>query len=194
MQTEERLRGEPAARSAKRGGSWAEAAPKCAGGGAPSTAPLAAPPRDAPMRRSAGAAACARTWGPAVAAPPGQSKSAARPDKTRDPCAALAARVRSADSRALYRGVAGCTRSKGSGETRPGLDRRGRLSPTSLSTCLKINCPGGMQRRDHRGIPPLYDPRRSGVRNRLFGVAEGRRSVNRSGVDSGYLARRFRRG
>ncbi|MBS48819.1 MAG: hypothetical protein CMN60_14115 [Sphingobium sp.] len=31
---------------------------------------------DAPLRRTAGAAACARAWGPAVAAPSGQSKCA----------------------------------------------------------------------------------------------------------------------
>ena len=80
--------------------------------------------------KEAGAVACTRAWGPAVAVPSGQSESAALGKMTRDPCAASAARVRSLNPRALYRGVAGCPRSKGSGETRMGLVSRGSLSPS----------------------------------------------------------------
>ena len=113
VQTEGRLRGEPAAglgvlqnagpASPKLGGSRSEVRR----GRSPKHRAARGATNDAPLRRTAGAAACARACGPAVAVPSGQSESAALGKMTRDPCAASAARVRSLDPRAHYRGVAG---------------------------------------------------------------------------------------
>ena len=126
---------------------------------------------DAPLRRTAGAAARARAWGPAAAAPPGQSKCARGQIKTRDPCAASAASVRSLDPRVLSgalrgvparRGPARPVRDSTVGEGFPPQtvwDEDGNSTIRTLEArCegfrlwLEIKCPGGMQSRDHRGI------------------------------------------
>jgi len=78
-----RLRGEPAARSEaeEAGRKTLRSAP----GAEPQAPCCSRHHKDAPLRRTTGAASCARAWGPAVAVPFGQSKCATRPDKRATP-------------------------------------------------------------------------------------------------------------
>ncbi|GEM_PF-2398202 len=170
MQTEGRLRGEPAARSEaeEAGRKTFRSAP-----GAESQAPrrsrrhkrrtLAADGRRGGVRAGLGASR-RRALRPEQVCKRGQIK-------TRDPCAASAASVRSLDPRVLSgalrgvparRGPARPVRDSTVGEGFPPQtvwDEDGNSTIRTLEArCegfrlwLEIKCPGGMQSRDHRGI------------------------------------------